>query len=73
MKEKNSTMRSAVREFESGSIFRTIHFPKNVDPDRAKGEFRDGILNLRVPIALAAQPQKTKHSKQRAASARPKA
>jgi HSP20 family protein len=38
-------------EFESGSVFRTIHFPKKIDPDKVKAEFKNGVLHLKAPVA----------------------
>lgn len=33
-------------EFESGSLFRSIQFPKKINPDSVKAELRNGILHL---------------------------
>ena len=38
-------------EFETGRMFRTIHLPKKIDPDRVKAEFKNGMLNLTAEIA----------------------
>jgi HSP20 family molecular chaperone IbpA len=38
-------------EFQSGSLFRTIHFPKKVNPDKVKAEFKNGMLHFKAPIA----------------------
>jgi HSP20 family protein len=40
-----------VCEFETGRMFRTIHLPKKIDPDRVKAEFKNGMLNLTAEIA----------------------
>jgi HSP20 family molecular chaperone IbpA len=66
---KEEKERVHICEFGSGSIFRTIHFPKKVDPDKVKGEFKDGIISLKLPIAREEQPEKTRKSRQRAAGA----
>ena len=42
-------------EFTSGQIFRSLAFPKAVDTTRAKAEYHDGMLNITVPIAVAAR------------------
>jgi HSP20 family protein len=47
-----------VCEFESGRIFRSIHFPEKIDPDSAKAEYRNGMLRLTAAIAKAATAQK---------------
>jgi HSP20 family protein len=38
-------------EFESGSLFRSIQFPKKINPDRVKAELRNGILHLTAEMA----------------------
>lgn len=38
-------------EFAAGSVFRTIHFPKKIDPNKVKAEFKNGILQLKAPVA----------------------
>jgi HSP20 family protein len=47
-------------EFQSGSLFRTIHLPKKIDPDKVKAEFKNGILNLKAPIAEEQRAKKVK-------------
>jgi HSP20 family molecular chaperone IbpA len=47
-----------VCEFETGRIFRSIHFPEKVDPNSAKAEYRNGMLHLTAAIAKAATAQK---------------
>jgi HSP20 family protein len=66
---KEEKERVHICEFGSGSIFRTIHFPKKVDPDKVTGDFKDGIISLRVPVAREERPEKTRKSKRRAAGA----
>jgi HSP20 family protein len=34
-----------------GHFYRMIPLPAGADPDKAKAEFRDGLLQLRIPIA----------------------
>jgi HSP20 family protein len=50
-------------EFASGKMFRAIHLPKKIDPDKVKAEFRNGLLRLTAEIAET----RTKRSKPEAA------
>ena len=43
-------------EFTSGRLFRSVHFPKPVDPAKAKAEFRHGLLTVTVPAAASRKP-----------------
>jgi HSP20 family protein len=45
-------------EFQSGSLFRSIHFPKKVDADKVKAEVRNGLLTIVAPIAEEAKARK---------------
>lgn len=45
-------------EFESGRIFRSVHFPQQIDPDSAKAEYKDGMLHVTAAIAKAAAMKK---------------
>ena len=45
-------------EFESGKVFRSIHFPEKIDPSSAKAEYRNGMLQLKAAIAKATTAQK---------------
>jgi HSP20 family protein len=47
-----------VCEFTSGSLFRSVHLPKKINPDRVKAEFKNGILSLTAEIVKQAQPHK---------------
>lgn len=47
-----------VCEFTSESLFRSVHLPKKIDPDKVKAEFKNGILSLTAEIAKEAQPRK---------------
>ena len=47
-------------EFESGRLFRTIRFPKKIDPDKVKTEFKNGILRIKVPIAQEQRAKKVR-------------
>ena len=45
-------------EFETGSLFRSIRFPKRVDPNRVKAEFNNGMLHLTAAVAEEAHSRK---------------
>ena len=38
-------------EFEAGNLFRAVHFPKKIDPDKVKAEFKNGMLRIKARIA----------------------
>jgi HSP20 family molecular chaperone IbpA len=40
-------------EFQSGHVFRSIQFPKAINPDKVKAEFKNGVLHLNARIAEA--------------------
>jgi HSP20 family protein len=50
--------RSAYAEFELASYYRQFSIPESLDHEKAKAEFTNGILTLRVPKAEAAKPRK---------------
>ena len=41
-------------EFETGSLFRSVRFPKKIDPNKVKAEFRNGMLHLTAAVAEGA-------------------
>jgi HSP20 family protein len=46
-------------EFEEGRLFRSVHFPRKVDPESVKTEYRNGMLHLTAAVAKGAStPQK---------------
>jgi HSP20 family protein len=47
-----------VCEFASGNLFRAIHLPKRIDPDKVKAEFKHGMLTLKAEIAEEARAKK---------------
>ena len=47
-------------EFQTGKMFRSIHVPKRIDPDKVKAEFKNGLLRLSAEIAEEAQTKKLK-------------
>jgi HSP20 family protein len=47
-------------EFETGKMFRMIHLPKKIDPDKVKAEFKNGLLRLTAEIAAEARAKTIK-------------
>jgi HSP20 family molecular chaperone IbpA len=45
-------------EFQGGSMFRAIHLPKKIDPDKVKAEFKNGLLRMTADIASEARPRR---------------
>jgi HSP20 family protein len=45
-------------EFESGSLFRSIRFPKRVDPNRVRAEMKNGLLTVIAPISEEAKARR---------------
>ena len=48
----------AYREFELASYYRQFSIPESLDHEKARAEFANGILTLRVPRAEAAKPRR---------------
>ena len=42
-------------EFESGSMFRSIHLPRRINPDKVKAEMKNGMLCVTAEVAEASQ------------------
>ena len=47
-----------VCEFESGNLFRSIRFPKTINPDKVKAEFKNGVLHVNAGIAAEVETRK---------------
>lgn len=47
-------------EFKSGNLFRDIHLPKKIDPDRVKAEFKNGMLRVTAKIVQESQAKTIK-------------
>ena len=47
-------------EFESGKMFRSIHLPTKINPDKVKAEFKDGLLRVTAEIAQEMRARKIK-------------
>jgi len=56
--EERDKGRVHVSEFQSGSLFRSVHLPKKIDPNKVKADFKNGLLTVNAPIAEAQQPRK---------------
>jgi HSP20 family protein len=41
-------------EFESGSMFRSVHLPRRINPDKVKAEVKNGLLRVTAEVAEAA-------------------
>lgn len=50
--------RSLYTEFEFAHYYRQFSIPETLDHEKAKAEFSDGVLTLKVPMAEAAKPRK---------------
>ena len=51
--EKKGTLH--VCEFESGSMFRSIHLPRRINSDKVKAELKNGLLTVTAEVAEASQ------------------
>ena len=45
-------------ERSSGEFYRTVVLPNTVDHDKVEADFKDGVLNVRLPKSLKTQPKK---------------
>jgi HSP20 family protein len=45
-------------ELETGNLFRAVHFPKKIDPEKIKAEFKNGILTITAAIAAESAAKK---------------
>ena len=45
-------------EFAQGNLFRSIHLPKNIEPEKVKANFKNGMLTLNAPVAEEARTKK---------------
>lgn len=49
---------SAYREFELASYYRQFTIPESLDHEKAKADYANGILTLRIPKAEIAKPKR---------------
>lgn len=47
-------------EFQSGRLFRAVAFPRRIDPQRVKADYRDGLLRVWAPAADTPAARKPK-------------
>jgi len=47
-------------EFQAGKMFRAIHLPQRINPDKVKAEFKNGLLRLTADIAEEARAKTVK-------------
>lgn len=52
--------RPVYTEFELAHYYRQFSIPETMDDEKAKAEFSNGVLTLKVPVAAAAKPHKIK-------------
>lgn len=45
-------------EFECAHYYRQFSIPETLDHEKAKAEFSNGVLTLKVPVAEAAKPRR---------------
>ena len=45
-------------EFAQGNLFRSIHLPKKIEPEKVKAAFKNGLLTLNAPVAEEARTKK---------------
>lgn len=50
--------RSIYTEFEFAHYYRQFSIPETLDHEKARAEFSNGVLTLKVPVAEAAKPRK---------------
>jgi HSP20 family molecular chaperone IbpA len=49
---------SVYREFELGSYYRQFTIPESLDHQKARADYNNGILTLRIPKAEIAKPKR---------------
>ena len=57
-KEEKGTVH--ICEFQTGTLFRSIHLPTQINPDKVKAEFKNGLLRVTADIAKEATTRKIK-------------
>ncbi len=50
--------RALYTEFEYAHYYRQFTIPESLDHEKAKADFSNGVLTLRVPVAESAKPRK---------------
>jgi HSP20 family protein len=57
-KEKDEKGEVYTSEFQSGTLFRNIQFPKRIDPDKVKAGMKNGLLMITAPISPDAKARR---------------
>lgn len=60
MREETEGHRVHRLESRSGEFARRVQLPSSVDPDRAKAEFKNGVLTIRFPYRQEAKKRQIK-------------
>ena len=60
MRDEKKEQRDKVytRELKTGSLFRAVVFPKKIDPDKVKAEFKNGLLKISASVAPEKEAKK---------------
>ena len=45
-------------EFQAGTLFRSVRFPKKIDPEKVKAEIKNGLLTITAPVAEEAKARR---------------
>lgn len=51
-------------EFVRGKLFRDVHLPVRIDPEKAKAEYRNGLLQITAPVIKDSGPQRIEVAKE---------
>ena len=43
-------------EFNAGPLFRSYHFDRPIDPERATADYKNGLLRITAPLAPSRTP-----------------
>ena len=54
--EKKGTVH--ICEFQSAKMYRSIHLPKRINPDKVKAEIKNGLLKLKAELAEEVRAKK---------------
>ena len=50
------TAEALLCEFSAGPLFRSYHFDRPIDPERAKADYKNGLLRITAPLASGHTP-----------------
>jgi HSP20 family molecular chaperone IbpA len=57
---KEDTSKLLLCDFARGRLFREIEFPREINPDSVKLDFKAGVLRLKAEIAKVSKPRKAR-------------